>query len=83
MPKLKGGGAINWDAASLDRLTCLAEALGLIHTSRAHLLRGMRDFRNTVHPQSELREKNRPSRSDTRVLIAAVGSLAEQIRLVQ
>jgi len=83
LPKMKGGSGINWGAASLDQLTRTAETLGLIHTTRAHLLRGMRDFRNTVHPQSELREKNRPSGSDTRVLVAAVGSLIEQIRQVQ
>lgn len=70
-PKV-GSGDINWDRVSLTQLIDAAGDLGLLANSALKLAPGARDFRDTVHPNAELRERLRAGKEEAELLLAFV-----------
>lgn len=76
----KGIAKLDWNKASLTLLLDLAHALDCIHTSTLKLATSARDFRDTVHPKAEQRERLRAHTAEANVLISVVSLLAADLR---
>ena len=63
---------INWNRVSLSQLIDGAREVGLLTESACRLAQGARDFRDTVHPNAELREGIRAGREEAQLLLALV-----------
>lgn len=70
-PKV-GSGDINWDRVSLTQLIEAAGTLGLLASNALKLAPGARDFRDTVHPNAELRLQSRAGKEEAELLLSFV-----------
>ena len=68
----QAGGAINWDRASLTPMIAAASALSLLTATAARMAEGARDYRDTVHPNAEVRLDFRAGREDAELMLALV-----------
>ncbi len=64
--------SINWDYVSLTQLIHAAQHLWVIEEGAARLAEGARDFRDTVHPNAELREGIRAQSEEAKLLLVVV-----------
>lgn len=69
-PKL--GQGINWDKVSLSHLLEAGVELGFLPVMHKGLVEGARDFRDTVHPNAEVRLGLRARREEAELLLAIV-----------
>ncbi len=74
-------GAINWDKVSLRFLIAAAVAVGLLATTSGRMAEGATDFRDTVHPNAELRLGARAGREESELLLALVRLMYRQLGL--
>jgi hypothetical protein len=79
--KLPGGQQqqVNWERASLERLAEAAVTFGLLDATGQHAALLSRDFRDTVHPNAEVRIRRRASQEDAEVLLAVVRWLHSEL----
>lgn len=76
-------GATNWDKVSLAQLIKVARDLGLIDRAAGRMAEGARDFRDTVHPEAEIRQGIRAGREEAELLLALVKLLYRRLAAVQ
>jgi hypothetical protein len=74
---------INWDKVSLSHLLAAGRELGLIDEVAGRMAEGARDFRDTVHPNAELRQKIRAKREEAKVLLALMELIYRQLSEAQ
>lgn len=65
-------GAINWDKVSMTHLIGAASRLGLLQPTTQRMTEGARDFRDTVHPNAEVRTQSRAECEEAVLLLALV-----------
>jgi len=70
---------INWDKVSLSHLLAAARELDLIDEAAGRMAEGARDFRDTVHPKAELRQKIRAHREEAELLLALTKLIYRQL----
>lgn len=70
LPRVKD--EINWDRASLTQLVKVARKLDLLTEGALRLAEAAIDFRDTVHPNAELREGIRAKREEAQLLLGLV-----------
>ncbi len=63
---------IHWDRVGLTDLLKLAQGLSLITTEAGRMLEGTRDYRDTVHPNAEVRRGSRADHADASLLLELV-----------
>jgi len=68
----RAGGEINWDRVSLTQLVEAAVRLSLLTETEQRLAEGARDYRDTVHPKAEVRQRSRAKREEAELLLALV-----------
>jgi len=74
---------INWDKVSLSHLLAAARELDLIDEAAGRMAEGARDFRDTVHPKAELRQKIRAHREEAELLLALMKLIYRQLSEAQ
>lgn len=79
----KVGDEINWDKVSLNHLLAAARELGLMGDTAARMAAGARDFRDTVHPKAELRQKMRAKLEEAKLILALVELIYRQLSEAQ
>lgn len=77
----KADAAVNWNKVSLNQLASASLSLGLIDETVERLIQGTRDYRDTVHPQAELRAGSRAGREEAELLVAGVRLLCKRLSL--
>lgn len=79
----KVGNEINWDKVSLSHLLAAARELGLIDEAAGRMVEGARDFRDTVHPNAELRQGIRAKLEEAELLLALTKLIYRQLSEAQ
>lgn len=74
---------INWDKVGLSHLLAAARDLDLIDDAAGRMAEGARDFRDTVHPNAELRQKIRAKLEEAELLLALVKLIYRQLSEAQ
>lgn len=78
----KVGGTINWDRVSLTQLLDAAYQLGLLNAQTKRFVEGARDYRDTVHPNAELRIQSRAGKEEAQLLLTLVKLVYRQVTAV-
>lgn len=71
-PQKKGQAGINWDAVSLSHLIAGAVKMQILPESIAKMSEGLRDFRDCIHPNAELRDKARAQQEEAHISLLLV-----------
>lgn len=79
-PRVKSDNSVNWDRVGLNDLISAASALGLIGAGAARMASGLRDYRDTVHPQAEIRRGVRAELEDAEVAVALARLINRDLR---
>lgn len=80
-PKVEDG--VNWDKVSLSHLLAAARELGLMDEAAGRMAEGARDFRDTVHPNAELRQGIRAKLEEAELLLALTKLIYRQLSEAQ
>jgi hypothetical protein len=72
-------GTANWNRAGLRDMIDAAVALGLLDASVGRMADGARDFRDTVHPNAEVRSRSRARKEEAELLLALVKLIYRQL----
>jgi hypothetical protein len=68
----RAGGEIDWDRVSLTQLIKAGVELSLLTETEQRFAAGARDYRDTVHPNAEVRQRVRAKKEEAELLLALV-----------
>jgi hypothetical protein len=68
----RAGNEINWDRVSMTQLIQAGVKLSLLTETEQRFAAGARDYRDTVHPNAEVRQRVRAKREEAELLLALV-----------